>query len=129
MAKIVLTVHRPTNIMFQLRHHQQEVLHLQLLIRKWCHRCLPYPQCKHWTVVNSIKCFPRRIEHLRIMTGVHIVVTESFMAGIGSWAWQAIECKILAPQLAVIGVDHITKDGFKVLCHLNMKVRAVRGYP
>ena len=60
------------------------------------------------------------------MTGVHIVVTESFMVGIDSWARQGIECKIPAHQLAVIGVDHITKDGYKVLCHLNMKVRDER---
>ena len=79
-------------------------------------------------VVNTIKFFPRRTERLRIMIGVHIVVTESFMGGIDSWAWQGIECKILAHQLTNTGVDHTTKDGFKVLYHLNMKVRVVRGY-
>ena len=81
-------------------------------------------------VVNTIKSFPRRTERLRIMIGVHIVVTEIFMDGIDSWARQGIECRMPARYLTLThtGVDHITKDGFKVLCHLNMKVRNVRGY-
>ena len=62
------------------------------------------------------------------MIGVHIAVIESFMAGIGSWDWQGIDCKIPVLHLELIVVDHITKGGFTVLCHLNMKVRDTRGY-
>ena len=72
-----------------------------------------------------IKYLMKQTGHQLLKIGVHIAVTENFMAGIDLWERQETDYQlpVQVRQGTIIGVDLTTKDGYQVEgCQLNTKV-------